>query len=332
VTPPAALTLDGRSFLPQMRGEPGDSREWIYSYWVPLHEDQSEQLGSRGGVEQAFDQQYKLYSTGDFFDLHADPEEQSPLPLKELTGEAMIAANKLQAALDLFKEVHPLYIDTPLAHVRSVTTVQNQSRSMLLSASDPHGQELTFSVVSPPTNGMLSGTPPELIYTPSANYHGPDGFTFQAANSQTNSEPALVSITVWQDQDGDGMPDWWMEKYFGNPLAEESNQSRAEDDADLDGMTNGEEWMAGTNPTNALSNLRIIAVAPETNGWRASWITVGGRSYALQAGDAGGGTFTNVSPWINAPGFGESVTHFLDDGAPVDGALRLYRIRLGPQP
>jgi arylsulfatase A len=104
IAPPATLTLDGRSFLPQVRGEPGTPREWIYSYWVPLRANQTAHVGSRGAVEQAFDHRFKLYSTGEFFSLERDPEETAPLPLAALTGEAATAARKLQAALDRFKD------------------------------------------------------------------------------------------------------------------------------------------------------------------------------------------------------------------------------------
>src|SRR6185295_2583099 len=63
---PEKIPLDGRSFLPQLRGEPGRPRDWIYSYWVPLRVWQTAHVGSRGAVEQAWDHHFKLYSTGEF--------------------------------------------------------------------------------------------------------------------------------------------------------------------------------------------------------------------------------------------------------------------------
>ncbi len=45
------------------------------------------------------------------------------------------------------------------------------------------------------------------------------------------------------DSDKDGMPDWWEARY-GLPI----NQSNAGDDSDQDGLTNIEEYRAGTNP------------------------------------------------------------------------------------
>jgi arylsulfatase A len=115
VAPAPDLQLDGRSFLPQLCGRKGNPREWIYSYWVPLTKSQTAHIGRRGAVEQAFDHHFKLYSTGEFFDLNRDPEETSPLALAELQGEASAAARKLQAALDQFRGVRPASLNPPRA-------------------------------------------------------------------------------------------------------------------------------------------------------------------------------------------------------------------------
>lgn len=221
----------------------------------------------------------------------------------------------------------------PVAHAQAVTTIQGQAKVIVLSGADADGDPLTFSVVTPPANGALSGTPPDLVYTPAPGYSGLDSFTFQANDGQTNSAPALVSITVWADSDGDGIPDWWMQQYFGYPTGQENDLSRAGDDADFDGMTNWAEWLAGTVPTNALSNLRITGVSPGVDGWAITWSVVGGKSYVVEASSAAEGGFTNISPVLTAPGSGESVLSFSDDATPPAGApMRVYRVRLVPQP
>jgi arylsulfatase A len=110
---PAKLTIDGRSLLPQLRGERGNPREWLYSYWVPLRQNQTAHVGARGAVEQAFDHRYKLYSTGEFFDLLTDPDEKKPLRVADLKGEARAAAKKLRAALEQFKDARPAHLPAP---------------------------------------------------------------------------------------------------------------------------------------------------------------------------------------------------------------------------
>jgi arylsulfatase A len=104
---PPSLKFDGRSFLPQLRGEKGQPREWIYSWYSPR---QGEDLTVR---EFAFDQRFKLYRSGKFFDLEKDPEEKSPIEVATLTGEAVVAAKRLQGALNQFTDARPPGLDRP---------------------------------------------------------------------------------------------------------------------------------------------------------------------------------------------------------------------------
>lgn len=107
---PKDLTIDGRNFLPQLKGEKGQPREWLFSYWMPLKEWQGARKDKRGGVEQAFNHHYKLYSVGDFFDIQKDPGEKRPLKVASLDGEAAAAAKILQRALDSFAEARPPHL------------------------------------------------------------------------------------------------------------------------------------------------------------------------------------------------------------------------------
>jgi CubicO group peptidase (beta-lactamase class C family) len=65
-----------------------------------------------------------------------------------------------------------------------------------LSATNPSGGTLTFTVASPPAHGTLSGTGNPLHYTPASRYVGPDSFTFTVADGVATSTPALVSIQM----------------------------------------------------------------------------------------------------------------------------------------
>jgi hypothetical protein len=55
---------------------------------------------------------------------------------------------------------------------------------------------LTYSIYVPPTKGILSGTAPNVTYTPNANYNGSDSFWFVANDGKADSQPVQVSITV----------------------------------------------------------------------------------------------------------------------------------------
>ena len=86
--------------------------------------------------------------------------------------------------------------DAPVANGQDVTTPEDTAKAITLTGSDLDGDSLTFSVVNSPTHGTLSGTAPNLTYTPALNYNGPDSFTFIANDGTTNSTAATVAITV----------------------------------------------------------------------------------------------------------------------------------------
>ena len=86
--------------------------------------------------------------------------------------------------------------DAPVADNLSVTTLEDTAVVITLTGSDVEGSPLTFAVLTGPTKGTLSGTTPNLTYTPSANANGADSFTFKVTDGQLDSAPATVSINV----------------------------------------------------------------------------------------------------------------------------------------
>ncbi|MGH9281038.1 MAG: Ig-like domain-containing protein [Acidimicrobiales bacterium] len=84
----------------------------------------------------------------------------------------------------------------PTATGQAVTTPEDVPVNVTLAGADPDGDALTFTVVTPPQNGSLTGIGPVLTYTPAADYNGPDSFTFKVNDGQTFSPAATVAITV----------------------------------------------------------------------------------------------------------------------------------------
>ena len=122
----------------------------------------------------------------------------------------------------------------PVAQNGAVETDQDVPAEVALAASDPNGNFLTYTIIDAPQHGALSGTPPELTYTPDFNYWGPDGLTFRVKDGEVDSGVATVSITVNRsDADGDGL--------FNDE----------DEDDDGDGLTDSEELSLGTNPVDA---------------------------------------------------------------------------------
>jgi len=85
----------------------------------------------------------------------------------------------------------------PVADDQTVFTDEEKSVDFTLTGSDPDGDALTFTVTSQPLNGGLTGTAPNLTYTPAANYFGEDSFTFEVNDGKIDSEVnGVVTITI----------------------------------------------------------------------------------------------------------------------------------------
>ncbi|HEX6184705.1 MAG TPA: Ig-like domain-containing protein [Pyrinomonadaceae bacterium] len=86
--------------------------------------------------------------------------------------------------------------DAPVTSGRSVTLDEDTPASITLAGSDADGDALTWTIVNAPTRGTLSGTAPNLVYTPAANNYGGDSFTFRVGDGTASSPVATVSISI----------------------------------------------------------------------------------------------------------------------------------------
>ncbi len=143
------------------------------------------------------------------------------------------------------------------------------------------------------------------------------------------SSPATgnVNLTMLPDFDGDGISDWWETNYFGN-IGTTNTAANALLDPDGDGMSNRDEYIAGTNPTNALSLLRL-ALLP-TAGGQIEFVAQSNIAYTIQYR-------TNLSgpPWTSVTNIaGQSLirTIQLSTPYPAPQRERYYRVVTPPVP
>ncbi len=101
-------------------------------------------------------------------------------------------------------------------------------------------------------------------------------FAVRDVVNSTTSRIDSISITGFDpngDDDADGLPNGWEQQYFGGPT-----NAVASVDSDLDGLTNLEEYIAGTDPVAAGSVFQITDLS--INGPAiVQWNTVSGRLY-----------------------------------------------------
>lgn len=143
------------------------------------------------------------------------------------------------------------------------------------------------------------------------------------ATGNTSAMSAGVNVTTTSSVN-DSIPDAWRALYFGGNGSTTNSQSCATCDADSDGMNNLQEFLAGTNPTNAASLLKLTALSPNPSNTVARFTSATGAVYQVQSRDD-----LTTSPWSIAidqiAGTGTNV--FINDPT-APSPKRFYRLQV----
>ena len=79
---------------------------------------------------------------------------------------------------------------------QQLTTAYMTALAVTLGGPEVSSLPLIFEIAGPPQGGPLSGTAPNVTYTPAENFTGPDSFTFRVDNGTSTSRAAQVRIEV----------------------------------------------------------------------------------------------------------------------------------------
>jgi alpha-glucosidase (family GH31 glycosyl hydrolase) len=130
------------------------------------------------------------------------------------------------------------------------------------------------------------------------------------------------------DSDGDGIPDWWMLGYFNHPTGQVADNSMANDDADGDGLSTLQEYLAGTGPDDPNSTLRITDISIVGNDIEVTWTAQLNKTNQLERSSMLGSNVTWLSVGSTTIGTGFPITQ-TDFGAATNPP-GFYRVRLVP--
>lgn len=117
---------------------------------------------------------------------------------------------------------------------------------------------------------VLVAAPASGTYTVTVNYDG-------GLRNSEQSYALLISggVSYESDSDNDTLPDYWESLYFTNTAS-----AIVAEDSDKDGMSNYDEYIAGTDPTDDNSFLEVLSEAYDS-GLVISWSSVTGKVYSL---------------------------------------------------
>jgi hypothetical protein len=174
--------------------------------------------------------------------------------------------------------------------------------------------QISYSTASPwPTNG--SGTGSSLQRLVPASYGNDPANWFVGAH--TAARPNTSNPV---DTNGDGLPDAWQIFYFSSI----SNPSAKPDaDPDHDGFNNLQEYLAGTDPTDPNSYLRLDSVKVGETNSVIRFKAVAGKTYTVLS------TPNLISGWSKLADVAGQVTNgvvTVSDNSPTLGAARFYRL------
>ena len=153
------------------------------------------------------------------------------------------------------------------------------------------GVALTPNTLKVPTAPVQVDRSTLLINTQAVTFVNAAQATMSlAANERGHIERVDLQMGVAPiDSDGDGLPDDWEMAHFGS-LAHAGNG-----DADGDGLSNVNEYRAGTDPNDPNSCFAFIQIGPDPQGGiKVKWSSIAEKSYVIQRSSSLSTGFTNI--------------------------------------
>lgn len=146
---------------------------------------------------------YTLNTTGLVGAISGEPPELTYTPAEHFHGtdefSYIVSDDHASATGTVIFLITPVD-DSPIAHDLTHETPEDTPVNIDLTAVDPDNDTMIYRVLSLPGHGELQGEPPDLIFTPSPDFHGSDSFIYEASDGTTSSQ-GTVNLAVFPVND-----------------------------------------------------------------------------------------------------------------------------------
>jgi glucose/arabinose dehydrogenase len=176
----------------------------------------------------------------------------------------------------------------PVAIPLSEELDEDSGAYIQLAGTDAENSPLTFTIVSGPAHGSLSGDMPLLLYKPAPDYFGSDSFTYKANDGQLDSAPVTVSLTI--------------DSFNDSPSFQVGADQVTTDESGPQVIT---AWATGISPGPANESDQTVQFVPQNNSNPAI--------FSVQPSVDPTGTLT-FTPKPNAKGTAEILILLADSG------------------
>ncbi len=119
-------------------------------------------------------------------------------PLEEVMDE--FGMHKITFSANVLFDPSSVDNVVPVAESNTIYVKENIADNFIkLSAYDDDNDPLTYEIEVPPAHGILRGTPPSMLFTPSDGYTGQDCFSFVVKDYWSVSEPGVITLEIGED-------------------------------------------------------------------------------------------------------------------------------------
>ena len=250
--------------------------------------------------------------------VNVQPSQAGPYQVLAIDGVGAVPS----AVAMLTVPVRPAFLQFPVGQTVVPGATVVFSASVSNTASLPlgfrwrrNGATVVMYVVNDYTNYFIA-----------TNVQSPASFNVIVTNAVTGpsgtSSPNAV-LTFLLDSDADGLSDDWELQYFGGITAASPGI-----DSDGDTMSNMAEYIAGTDPQNNASYLKVDAIASAGIGATLTFGAVSNRTYTIESSPVADG-----GPWTRLRDLTASATNRIElINDPGASSIRFYRAVTPRQP